>query len=52
MYKNLPIEVSVNIIYDIIRSDSYVLKKLRNIGLNIINNSFLKKIMKYVLDLY
>ncbi|MCV2518494.1 MAG: FAD-dependent monooxygenase [Candidatus Lightella neohaematopini] len=53
MYKNLPIEVGIDLIYSIFKNNSYVLKKLRNLGLNIIDNSFLKKIiMKYALGLY
>ncbi|MCV2500068.1 MAG: FAD-dependent monooxygenase [Candidatus Lightella neohaematopini] len=53
MYKNLPMEVGIDLIYNIFNNNSYILKKLRNLGLNIINNSSLKKIiMKYALGLY
>ncbi|MCV2508544.1 MAG: hypothetical protein N4P92_01175 [Candidatus Lightella neohaematopini] len=53
MYKNLPVEVSTNLIYSIFKDNSYILRKLRNLELDIINNIFLKKIiMKYALSLY
>ncbi|MCV2502096.1 MAG: hypothetical protein N4P96_00350 [Candidatus Lightella neohaematopini] len=40
MYKNLLMGVSIDLIYSIFKNNSYVLNKLYNLELDIINNSF------------